>query len=302
MRVLVIGKQGQLARCLVDEASVQGVELASVGRPELELLASDTVDRAIDAFGPEVIVNAAAYTAVDRAEREADLAFAVNCEAVERLARSCAARGLPLVHISTDYVFDGRAAPYREEDATGPLSVYGRSKLGGEQRLREAHAQHVILRTAWVHSPYGTNFLKTMLRLGRERASLSIVSDQRGTPTYAPHLASAILAMCRRIAADDSADMWGTFHATGSGEATWHEFAVEIFRCARARGYATPLLQAIGTADYPTDAPRPADSRLDCEKLHRVFGLELPHWRDGTAACVEAVLGQDAGIVRPLAS
>ncbi len=291
MKILVVGRQGQVAQSIAAAGIGAGLDVVALGRPELDLTAPDSVEVALAGARPDIVVNAAAYTAVDKAEQERDAAFAINAHGPERLAQACAAAGLPLVHISTDYVFDGsKPTPYAESDPTAPLGVYGSSKLAGEHRIAAVLTEHVILRTAWVVSPYGNNFVKTMLRLAETRDSLGVVDDQLGSPTYAPHLAEAILAVARRTTAEPGDGIWGTYHAAGSGEATWCEVAREVFRCSVAAGDRPCEAKAITTADYPTPARRPANSRLDCSKLKSTFGIALPDWRQGIDACVGALL------------
>jgi len=244
---------------------------------------------------PDVVVNAAAYTAVDKAETEPAVARAVNALGAEHVARACAAHSVPIIHISTDYVFDGtKDSPYVEDDPTAPINVYGRTKLEGEQRVAKACERHLILRTAWVHSPWGANFVKTMLRLATTRPNIGVVDDQKGSPTYAPHLAAIVLAVAARVAADPAAMRWGVYHAVGGGETTWFGFAREIFLSARKHELPAAEVTAITTADYPTPARRPANSRLNCDRLRQSFGLELPDWRLGVESCV-ARLSESAG-------
>jgi dTDP-4-dehydrorhamnose reductase len=298
VKILVTGREGQLARGLVEAAEGNGVQLISVGRPALDLADEKAVAALVSRERPDVVVNAAAYTAVDKAESEPALANAVNALGAEHVARACAAHSIPIIHISTDFVFDGTGdVPYRETDPTGPVNAYGRSKLEGEARVAEACERHVILRTAWVHSPWGGNFVKTMLRLATERPAINVVDDQQGSPTYAPHLAEVVLAIAHRVAADPPAKPWGIYHAVGAGETTWFGLACEIFRTAAEHGLPTAQVAAIATADYPTPARRPANSRLNCDRLRRSFGLELPDWRIGVQACV-ARLSEAAGTPR----
>lgn len=240
----------------------------------------------LDAQKPDIIVNAAAYTAVDKAESEPELAFAINAEAPEVLADWCVRHGALLLHYSTDYVFDGSSRrPYREDDDTAPLGVYGRSKLAGEEAIRASGASHLILRTAWVYAARGHNFLRTMLRLGRERDQLRVVADQHGSPVPARWLATATAAVLARGAhiGEAARSNPGTYHLAASGETTWHGFATEIFQLAFAAGLIgrKPEVAAISSADYPTPAKRPAYSRLDCGKFAQAFGLQLPDWREG---------------------
>jgi len=292
MRVLVIGSSGQLARSLVEEAPNKEIALIAMGRTELDLENPDIVERLCTMEKPDVVVNAAAYTAVDRAESEPDRAMAVNADGVEQLALFCEQRSIPLVHISTDYVFDGTGTqPYTEADAVSPLGVYGRSKLEGERRVAQACSCHIILRTAWVYSPYGNNFVKTMLRLAQTRNEISVVADQTGNPTYAPHLAQAVLSLLPQIIGQNpNSEIWGTFHATAAGKTSWYDFACEIFSQSEKFGKPAIKVRPITSEQYPTPAKRPENSRLNCEKLARVFAISLPDWRLGTAQCVERLL------------
>ncbi|MGQ3031182.1 MAG: dTDP-4-dehydrorhamnose reductase, partial [Ferrovibrionaceae bacterium] len=247
----------------------------------------ETATAVVAAMKPGVVVNAAAYTAVDKAESDADQAFLVNRDGPAALARAAAAVGAPLIHVSTDYVFDGtKDGAYTEDDPVAPVSVYGRSKEAGERAVREAAERHVILRTAWVYSPFGNNFVKTMLRLGAEREELRVVADQRGCPTAAADIAAAIV----RLAGADHG--WGTYHYSGAGPTTWHGFAEAIFAGAAARGAKVPArVTAIGTADYPTPAVRPANSVLDCSRIDRVHGIVARNWREALEDCLDALIG-----------
>lgn len=290
MKVLVIGTRGQLARSLSEAASARQLPIRLIGRPDLDLSDVHGVRTAITAAQPGVVINAAAYTAVDRAESDAIAAFAVNAAAPEAMAQACEDLGVPFVHISTDYVFDGtKDAPYVEDDPAAPLGIYGRSKLDGEQRVAAACARHLILRTAWVYSPFGSNFVRTMLRLAEARSEIAVVDDQVGNPTYAPHLASAILTLTERLM-DDCDVPWGLYHLAGSGEATWCDLAREVLAVSSQLGGPTASVRAITTAEYPTAARRPANSRLDCSRARRLLGIGLPHWQEGVAQCVARLL------------
>jgi dTDP-4-dehydrorhamnose reductase len=295
VKILVTGRQGQLARALVEVADASGIELVSIGRPVLDLVDENAVITLVSREHPDVVVNAAAYTAVDKAESESALANAINARGAGYVARACAAHSIPIIHISTDYVFDGlKDDPYREDDPTGPINAYGRSKLEGEARVADACARHLILRTAWVHSPWGGNFVKTMLRLAAERPAVSVVGDQKGSPTYAPHLAEVVLAVASCVVTDPAGTPWGIYHAVGAGETSWFGFAREIFLSARKHELPAAEVTAITTADYPTPARRPANSRLNCDRLRQSFGLELPDWLVGVQSCV-ARLSESAG-------
>jgi len=288
--VLVVGRNGQVARELDRIAAVSGREIVALGRVELDLAEPDHPRAAIDRLRPAAVINAAAYTAVDKAESEPDAAFAVNAGGAGRLAEACHHAGIPLVHISTDYVFDGgRDGAWTEGDPVDPLGVYGRSKAEGEAKVREATAAHVILRTAWVFAGHGGNFVRTMLRLGRERDALGIVDDQRGGPTAARDIAAACAAITEGLLGGRE-DGYGTFHYAGRPAVTWFGFAEAVFRSAARHGYSAPALSAITTADYPTPAPRPANSVLDCARIGKVWGIEAPDWRPALDDAVDALL------------
>jgi dTDP-4-dehydrorhamnose reductase len=284
LRVVVIGLQGQLARALA-ELSGGDIAVSCIGRPRLDLAESKTVATALADLPADIVVNTAAYTAVDKAESEADLAFRINRDGAAAVAEACARRDLPLIHLSTDYVFSGdQPEPWHETDPCQPQSVYGASKLAGEQAVQAALPSAVILRTAWLHSPFGANFIKTMLRLSRERDRLRVVADQHGSPTYAADLAVAILVMAKQVCAGGPG---GIFHLAGAGSATWHEVAVETMRAA---GRTIPV-DPISTVEYPTLAKRPANSVLETAKIAADYGLRLPPWQDGVQRCVARLLG-----------
>ncbi len=285
MRIAVTGSKGQVASSLIERAG-SGVEVVALGRPLFDLEDRGAVIGGLAAARPDVVVNAAAYTAVDKAEAEEALAVRVNGEGAGHVAEAAARLGVPLLHLSTDYVFDGALPrPYREEDATGPAGAYGRSKLIGERLVAERCADSVILRTAWVYSPFGANFVRTMLRLGETREEVGVVADQVGNPTSALDIADALIAIAARARDDSSPGLRGVFHMTGAGEASWADFAEAIFSEAAARGRPLTRVRRIATADYPTPAHRPANSRLDNGKLFRVYGLRLPEWRASLKAC-----------------
>lgn len=285
MRILVIGQSGQVATALRERGAASGREVVCRGRPEADLLDPASLARALDDVKPAVVVNAAAYTAVDAAETDEAAAHALNAEGAGALARLCAARGVALAHLSTDYVFDGALdRPYREDDPIAPQSAYGRTKAAGEAAVAEAGGKALIVRTAWVYAPFGKNFVRTMLRVGAERDHLRVVNDQRGNPTSALDIADALLTLAHR--AGDWPERADVLHLAGSGEATWHEFAEAIFSWSPYR----PTVEAISTSQYPTPARRPANSRLDCGKLARTWGIVLPDWRDSARGVVERLL------------
>jgi dTDP-4-dehydrorhamnose reductase len=286
--ILVAGRSGQLARCLAESAARRGTNLVAVGRPELDLENAASVEELTRAIEPSAIVNAAAYTTVDRAESEPTRAFAVNCDGAARLAAQAERMGVPLIHISTDYVFDGRkSSSYREADATVPLGVYGRSKLAGEGAVCESCPAALVVRTSWVYSPYGRNFVTTMLRLAETQDQVRVVDDQWGTPTAASDLAEAILDILGRLRGEGFGSRAGLYHLAGQGEATWHALASAIFAGWARRGRRVPTLVAIKSAEYSVPARRPANSRLDCTKIEGAFGIRLPCWRESLDACLD---------------
>ena len=281
MRIAVTGKAGQVVTSLVERGAAAGHEVIALGRPELDLADPASVVRVLEAAAPDAIVSAAAYTAVDRAESESDLVHAVNGTGAGAVAEAARALGVPLVHVSTDYVFDGTLGrPYAESDPTGPTGVYGASKLAGEQAVLAAYGDNsAVLRVAWVYSPFGANFVKTMLRLAGDRNEVSVVADQLGNPTSALHIADGIIRVATNMVADSYPELRGVFHMTASGEASWADFAEAIFAASAARGGPSARVKRITTADYSTPAKRPANSRLDCSLIAKTHGVVLPEWR-----------------------
>ena len=292
MRILVAGKSGQVAQSLA-ELSTNDWKITCLGRPELDLLKPETLQAAIDRTSPDIIINAAAYTAVDQAESDEATAFAVNCDGARALAKAASTNDLPLIHISTDYVYDGRSdRPYKENDPVAPTSVYGKSKLAGEQEVRSEQPHSIIVRTAWIVSPFGKNFCKTMLRLANENPKLRVVSDQTGSPTYAPHLASGLVKLAIAIKAQRAEVDWGVYHLANGGEASWYDVATQTMIHAKRCGLASAPVEAISTAEFPTAAQRPVNSRLSCIKTEEKFGIVLADWRSGIKACVERLAQQ----------
>ena len=300
MRILVVGGNGQVGTELRRSLAPLGEVIATTRSGRLDDGAAcvaaardapQSLSGLIGTIAPGLVVNAAAWTAVDLAEQHSDAAFRANAEAPGVIARACAARGVPLVHYSTDYVFDGSGTrPYREDDATAPLGVYGASKLAGEAAVRAAGGTHLIFRTAWVYADHGRNFLRTMLRLGAERDVMRVVADQIGTPTPAALIADVTAAvMARVLAAEPGARPGGIWHLTAAGHTSWHGFARAIFAGAQARGLLShaPEVEAIATSDYPTPAQRPAYSCLDTTRLQTDFGVQLPDWCDALGAVLD---------------
>jgi len=289
--ILITGGTGQVGTGLT-VANRGRFEVVAPARAELDLLDAASIERNIASRDWAAIVNCAAYTAVDKAESEPELAFAINAEAPGIIARAAAARAIPLLHVSTDYVFDGsKPKPYAEDDPVAPLGVYGGSKEAGERAVRDEGGRSIILRTAWVVSPWGHNFIKTMLRLGAEREELGVVADQIGCPTSAIDIAETLLTLTERML--DRQESSGTYHFVNSGQASWHDLASAVFAYAGAHGMKTPRVKTITTADYPTPAKRPANSRLSTAKLEQTFGMTPRPWQ----VAVEEILASliDAG-------
>ncbi|MGF6160668.1 dTDP-4-dehydrorhamnose reductase [Ensifer sp. KUDG1] len=288
-RLIVTGREGQVVRSLLERGGHdRRFEVIPLGRPELDLSAPGTIEAVLRVAQPDVIVSAAAYTAVDQAESDEEAATVVNGLAAGRIAQVAATLGVPVVHLSTDYVFNGaKSSPYLETDQVAPVGAYGRSKLAGEQAVVAATSNFAILRTAWVYSPFGANFLKTMLTLAETRKSLNVVDDQLGNPTSALDIAEAVLDVAANLIANDDLALRGIFHMTGSGEASWADFAVEIFAQSTLVGGPSAEVGRIPSSAYPTPAKRPANSRLDCTKLADVHGVRLPDWKHSTAKIVE---------------
>jgi dTDP-4-dehydrorhamnose reductase len=289
--ILVFGGNGQLGRELARSAAANDLPLQALSHTEADIGDAEAVERAVRNVRPSVVVNAAAYTKVDLAETEVAAAQRGNSVGPRVIAAACAAANVPLVHVSTDYVFDGRKqGPYVESDPIAPLGVYARTKADGETAVRNAVADHVILRTAWVYGEFGNNFLKTMVRLAQQRDELRVVADQRGCPTSTRDLAAAILRMAPRLTAGEAA--WGTYHFAGTGTTTWHGFAERIVAAQAPLTGRRPRVTAITTADYPTPARRPANSTFDCSLFARVFGFRARPWSEEadeiTVAVVEA--------------
>jgi dTDP-4-dehydrorhamnose reductase len=293
MRLLLLGVGGQLGQEITAVAS--GIDLIVRTHQETDVVDANAVAAAFEAAQPNIVVNAAAYTNVDRAESEQEKAFRVNATGAGVIASTCARADIPLVHISTDYVFDGtKGAPYVETDATAPLSVYGASKLAGEDAIRERHKKHLILRTSWVYGRFGSNFLKTILRLAGQREQLKVVADQHGSPTSTADLAAAILALAPRLVSDSASADWGTYHFTGEGETNWWQFADEIISRREKWVGSRPKLIPITTAEYPTAARRPANSTLDNHRFRTTFGLSSRPWRASVCDVVDALLSPRA--------
>ncbi len=282
----MLGAGGQVGRALCRRHH-PGAEIIGLTRADLDITDLAAIRAAFAARPIAAVINAAAYTAVDRAESEAAAAFAINRDGPRNLAIAAAERGIPLLHISTDYVFDGTGdRAWREDDSTGPTGLYGASKLAGEAALRALHPQHIILRTAWVYGPHDGNFVATMLRLAAARPELRVVDDQTGGPTEAGAIADALLTIIGQLGPEDA---WGTYHFSGAPSVTWCGFAREIIARAAPRLPQVPLVTPIRTAEYPTPARRPANSVLDCRKIKARFGIDQPDWLASLGAIVAAL-------------
>ncbi len=293
MRILVVGgSNGNVAGAL-SRLGAPDFRIEAHGRPQVDLADPVSLRKAIEDARPFVVICAGAYTAVDTAESEADIAMEINGGGPGALARACVDADVPLIHLSTDYVFSGRkAGAYVESDPTEPINVYGRTKLEGERGVIAAGSRHVILRISGVYAPRGKNFVRTMLRLAKTREEIGVVDDQFGHPTYAPHLAQAMVAIARRLAEDSKAPT-GVFHMTGQGEiCTWRTFAEAIFELSAERGGPFAIVKPIATEEYPTPARRPANSVLDCSRVAAAYGVTLPAWRESLACCIDAIAAE----------
>ena len=292
--ILLLGRNGQVGHELLQALAPLG-QVHSTDRASLDLADESAIRALVRRLRPSLIVNAAAYTAVDKAESETELAFAINARAPAVLAQEAAALGAWLIHYSTDYVFAGDRpqGAYSEGDPTGPINAYGRSKLAGEEAVSAVGGCHLILRTSWVYGPHGANFVKTMMRLAREREQLSVVADQYGAPTSSRLIAEVTAQLARQLPDDGEDARSGIYHLQGGGEANWHEFAsaiIDRLRQAQPEAVRCREIKAIPSSAYPTPAKRPANSRLDCAKIAGTFGVQLPHWRDDFARVFEDIL------------
>ncbi|MEM7777459.1 MAG: dTDP-4-dehydrorhamnose reductase [Pseudomonadota bacterium] len=292
MRLLIAGSHGQIALALLEQTLQRdSVRVCAIGRPALDLCTSGSLLSAMTSSPPDVVINAAAYTAVDQAETNEDDAFQLNCEGARRLAIETWRRQTPIIQLSTDYVFDGsKASPYEPNDRPEPINAYGRTKLAGEVAVRHANPHHTIIRTGWIYSPFGTNFVKTMMRLALERDEIRVVDDQLGTPTYAPHLAAALLDVAEKVHGDDHRESFGVFHVAGTGEATWADIAREVFRVSKSLGGPSAAVVPMMLADNDRPAARPVNARLNCSAAQQQLGVQLPAWQEGVRACVTRLL------------
>lgn len=295
MTLLCIGQSGQVATALAERASARQVDLVCQGRPAVDLLDLASLERCVTQVAPRLIINAAAYTAVDTAESDADAAFALNRDGARNLAEVCQRCEIPLIHLSTDYVFDGQLdRPYREEDPASPINIYGDSKLAGEIAVRDALKQHIILRASWVYSPFGKNFVKTMLRIATTRGRAKVVDDQIGRPSNALDIADAILDIAARLMDQSNDSIYGTYHFATRGDCSWADLAALVFEIYEQRTGCKIDLKRIPSSEYPTPAARPLNSRLDTQKIEQVFALMPKHWTDSVHSTVNRLI--DEGI------
>jgi dTDP-4-dehydrorhamnose reductase len=290
LKIAVVGLNGQVASALITRAP-KDIEIIALGRPQLELSLRETVASSLRHTGCNIIINAAAYTQVDKAEMERELAEKANATGAENVAKAAKLLSVPLLHLSTDYVFDGQLVrPYVEDDLTNPVNFYGQTKLWGEERVASTHADHVILRTSWVYSQFRNNFVKTMLKLGEDREEVSVVCDQFGNPTSANDIADALIKIARSVVANKSDRLRGVFHLSGRGEASWADFAEKIFMFSQNHGSRSIIVKRISAAEYPTPARRPINSRLNTSKLEKNYGISLPEWEISLSHCLESLL------------
>ena len=291
MKLLIIGSKGQLGSELVRECKRNDFSFLALDLPEFNITDPSQVKKTLADFKPSIVINASAYTNVDMAETEPEIAYTVNSDGPANLAVSCDKNRIPIIHISTDYVFDGsKGQPYAESDPVSPLGIYGKSKEKGESKLRSILKQHIILRTSWLYSAYGNNFVKTMLKLGKEKEIIKVVSDQYGCPTCAADLAEAVVDISKQITQNFKI-AWGTYHYCGLGITTWHEFAKAIFEIAsQYQNYKVSSVEAITTAQYPTKTKRPAFSALDCGLFKKHFGINIKPWQESLEKTIERIL------------
>ncbi len=297
MRILAAGWHGQIARAFMQMAPGRSdISAFAIGRPGLDICDPRSIERALGDIEPDVLINLAGYTDVDGAESEPELAFALNSTGARLLAEAAARRHVPIIHISTSYVFDGnKPSAYVETDPTGPSTTYGKSRLAGEQAVQEANPKHVILRTEWIFSPFGRCFVSNILQRVQLGVPLKVVNDQYGNPTYALHLADAILAVALQLTARPGEEKpWGIYHAAGAGTAAWYDVAQEVLSASERLAKLSASLEPIPSSEYATRTRRSPNSQLDCSKLERTFGVKLPAWQTGVQECVERLLAPHA--------
>lgn len=296
MRILVAGWHGQVSLALTEAAARRdNISAYAVGRPALELTDRPSIGRGLFGIAPDIIINTAAYSDVEGAELDPAGAFKRNRHGSAALAAQAARSGIPVIHLSTVYVFDGnKDTPYVEQDATAPINAYGRSKAAAEVAVANANPHHIILRTGWIYSPFGSNFVTSILRRGASESTLQIDQTQRGSPTYAPYLANAILDIAANITSAKATDCWGTYHIADRSFATWQELAVKAFQIANTDGQPSPMIEPVSVPTRANRAPRPRNAMLDCSKLEATFGIRLPEWRTALGDCVRRIGSAEA--------
>ena len=291
MKVLVCGRSGQVGSALFTSESPKDLEIIVLGRPILDITNTASIMSVFGEVEPDLVINAAAYTAVDQAETDEASAESLNARAAGALAKAANDHGAPIIHLSTDYVYDGsKMKPYKETDPVSPLGVYGRTKLIGEQKVAENNSNNLILRTAWVYSVFGNNFVKTMLRVANDRDELNVVSDQWGCPTSAHDIASALINIVAKHADGPGVINGALYHLAGTGEATWADLAEHVFDVSAAKGGPNARVNRISSDEWPTPVTRPTNSRLDCSALSRDFDIQMPDWRESVRECVEELI------------
>ncbi len=292
MRILVAGWHGQVARALSERSVLRDdVAAVAVGRPALDLSNQPSIGRSLFGIEPDVIINTAAFTHVDRAEDDPERAHRENALGAANLASNAARRGIPIIHLSTAHVFDGQqSTPYSEDHIAKPINSYGQSKLEGEEAVATANPAHVIIRTGWIFSPFGQNFVTSLLQRARSEETMDFVSDQYGSPTYAIHLADALLEVASKIVHQPDPHLYGVYHFAGSGEASWYDVALGVLQSSKASGGPTAEVQPVSHANFPSRSQRPLYGCLDSTKIRRDFTIDVPHWQDGVAACVKRIL------------
>jgi dTDP-4-dehydrorhamnose reductase len=296
VKVLIFGATGQVGHELTLAAWPSDTVVVGLSRPTYDITDADAITAALALHTPDLIINAAAYTAVDKAENDVATAFEVNDYGPSLLAAASARAGTPLIHLSTDYVFDGTCVvPYKESDPTTPINTYGRSKAAGEAAVRSKQPHAIIVRTSWVYASHGHNFLRTMLRIAADREEIAVVADQVGTPTAAKSIAAALVTISERVVNARRAGLegsWGTYHFTDVGETTWYGFAKHIFSHLEGCDLRIPRLKPIATEEYPTPARRPVNSRLDCSLIERTFGIRRTRWQQGVERAIDELLSK----------
>lgn len=290
MRILIIGKNGQIAKSLYELKNQNELDFFFIGRPEIDLEVPNNISEIIKSINPDIVINAAAYTNVDQAEKDFEKAFLINAIAPKLISKTCNSLNIPIIHYSTDYVFSGETSTnYKENDICNPINLYGKSKFEGEINVAFENPNHVILRTSWVYSQFGNNFVKTMLKLGNQKNEISVVNDQFGSPTYAKEIAIATLKIAKRIKENQSSELRGVFHLSASNTTNWADFAKTIFEIHSNNNDNKIKIIPIMSSQYSFIAKRPRNTILNCEKLFDIYGIKLPDWKTSLKECIEII-------------